>query len=76
MTTVTLAEAQARLPELLEALQPGESLSITKDALPIARVEKQLLPTRQPRQSGTAIGKLTIVADDDEHLEHFKAYMP
>ena len=30
----------------------------------------------QPRQPGSAKGKLIIVADDEEHLEDFKEYMP
>jgi PIN domain nuclease of toxin-antitoxin system len=31
---------------------------------------------RKARQPGNCRGMLTIVSDDDEHLEHFKEYMP
>jgi hypothetical protein len=30
---------------------------------------------RQPRQPGSAKGKLVILADDDEHLQDFQEYM-
>jgi len=75
MTTVTLEEAQARLPELIAELRSGEQLVIVRDGLAVAR----LLPeasTRPLPQFGSCKGKLTIVADDEEHLEDFKAYMP
>lgn len=32
--------------------------------------------TRQPRQPGTAKGRLTINVEDDEHLKDFQEYMP
>jgi acid phosphatase family membrane protein YuiD len=32
--------------------------------------------TRQPRQPGSAIGSLVILADDNEHLRDFEGYMP
>ena len=38
MSTVTLEEAQARLPELIARLAPGEELIITRDAQPVARL--------------------------------------
>ena len=31
MSTVTLEEAQAHLPQLIERLQPGEEIVITRD---------------------------------------------
>jgi antitoxin (DNA-binding transcriptional repressor) of toxin-antitoxin stability system len=33
MSSVTLEEAQARLPRLLEQLQPGEEITITRAAV-------------------------------------------
>jgi prevent-host-death family protein len=75
MTTVTLAEAQAHLPELLDKVAAGEEIVITRGDEPLA----QVVPIRKakPRpQFGSCKGMLTIVSDDDEHLEHFKEYMP
>jgi antitoxin (DNA-binding transcriptional repressor) of toxin-antitoxin stability system len=76
MTQVTLEEAQSRLPELIAKLHPGEELQITKDDRPIARLVAEPARRRKPRQPGSAVGSLVIVADDEEHLRDFKDYMP
>jgi prevent-host-death family protein len=75
MTTVSLAEAQAHLPELLERIVAGEEVVITRDNTPIAQVVPVPRAAPQP-QFGSCKGMLTIVSDDEEHLEHFKEYMP
>ncbi len=38
MLTVTLDEARARLPELIEAAARGETVTITRDGTPIAEL--------------------------------------
>jgi antitoxin (DNA-binding transcriptional repressor) of toxin-antitoxin stability system len=73
---VSIEEAQAHLAELIAGLQPGEELVITQNEQPIARLIAQVRGTSQPRQPGSAKGKLVILADDDEHLQDFKEYMP
>lgn len=75
MSTITLEEAQARLPELIERLEPGEVLVITKQAQPIAKLVAEPRKPLQPRQPGSAQGKLIIVSEDDEHLKDFEEYM-
>ena len=75
MTTVTLEEAQARLPALIEHLVPGKELVITRNQQPIARLLTAEQPKRNPRKAGNCKGMLTIVADDDEHLKDFEGYM-
>ncbi|HVC93895.1 MAG TPA: type II toxin-antitoxin system Phd/YefM family antitoxin [Pirellulales bacterium] len=75
MTTVTIEEAQAKLPELIERLATGEELVITRDQQPIARLLAEGIPKRKPRKAGSAKGMLTILADDDEHLKDFAEYM-
>ena len=75
MPTVTLEEAQAKLPELIDGLQPGESLVITRDEKPVARLLHEETPKRQPRKAGNCKGMLVIISDDDEHLEDFAEYM-
>jgi len=40
MRSVSLADAQARLGELLDEIGPGEELVITRDGAPLARVSK------------------------------------
>jgi antitoxin (DNA-binding transcriptional repressor) of toxin-antitoxin stability system len=74
--TVTIEEAQARLPELIDRLAPGEELVITRNDQAIAALVGKAPSPRRPRQPGSAKGKLLILAEDDEHLKDFKEYMP
>jgi prevent-host-death family protein len=74
-TQVTLEEARARLAELIERLAPGDEVVITQNNRPVAKLVSSR-PARKPRQPGNCKGMLTVVSDDDEHLEHFKQYMP
>ena len=41
MSPVTIEDAQARLPELIEQLAPGEELIITREDRPIAKLVEQ-----------------------------------
>jgi prevent-host-death family protein len=74
-TTVTLEEAKARLAELIEHLAPGDEIVITRHDQPLARLVPPAEAKPRP-QFGSCKGMLTILSDDDEHLEHFKEYMP
>jgi antitoxin (DNA-binding transcriptional repressor) of toxin-antitoxin stability system len=38
MTSVTIEEAQANLPEIVRQLQPGEEITITENEQPLAQV--------------------------------------
>jgi antitoxin (DNA-binding transcriptional repressor) of toxin-antitoxin stability system len=75
MSAVTIEEAQANLPEIIDKLAPGEELIITRNDQPIAKLVGQPRPARKPRQPGSAKGKLIILVEDDEHLKDFKEYM-
>ena len=75
MTIVTIEEAQAKLPQLIEHLAAGEELVITRNQQPIARLLAEEKPKRNPRKAGNCKGMLSIVADDEEHLKDFKEYM-
>jgi antitoxin (DNA-binding transcriptional repressor) of toxin-antitoxin stability system len=72
---VTAQEVQQHLMKLLADLNPGEGLQIIAEG----RVVGQLIAGKDlacvPRQPGSAVGNLTIVADDDEHLRDFANYM-
>jgi antitoxin (DNA-binding transcriptional repressor) of toxin-antitoxin stability system len=74
--TVTIEEAQAHLPELIDKLTPGEEVVIIRNEQPIARLVYEPPHVRKPRQPGSAKGKLIILTEDEEHLEDFKEYMP
>lgn len=75
MAIVSIEEAQAKLPELIDHLASGEQLVITRNSRPIARLIAQESPKRKARKAGSAKGILTIHADDDEHLKDFADYM-
>jgi prevent-host-death family protein len=75
MTTLTIDEAQAQLPELIHKLMPGDELVITENSQPVAKVIP--VSAEKPRpMPGRAKGMLTILKDDDEHLKDFEEYMP
>lgn len=76
MTSVTLTEAQARLPELIEKLVPDEELVITRDSSPIARLVAERRHQYKDRQPGAGKGRILFMADDfDAPLDDFKEYM-
>lgn len=75
MTKIQIGEASSRLSELIDQLQPGEEIELTRDSETIARLVKNS-SRKKTRQFGLGKGKLTILADDYEHLEHFQDYLP
>jgi antitoxin (DNA-binding transcriptional repressor) of toxin-antitoxin stability system len=62
-STVTLEEAQARLPELVSALQLGQELLITQGTQPVARLIPVLAAKPQP-QFGICKGKLVVLVEE------------
>ena len=75
MTTVTIEEAQAKLKELIHQMTPGSEVVITEKNLPVAKLVMPQSEMIRPIP-GRGKGILTILSDDDEHLEDFKEYMP
>jgi len=73
MIVLTLEEAQARLPELLDELKPGDVAQITRNGMAVARLERQADPSAQPIVPGFAKDLVVRIADDfDAPLEEFK----
>jgi antitoxin (DNA-binding transcriptional repressor) of toxin-antitoxin stability system len=72
--TVTLKEAQAHLPQLLDDLKPGEEVLITDGGSPLAHVKKAER-TAWPCKAGSARGKISMAPDFDAPLEEFKECM-
>lgn len=75
MTTIPIKEASSRLSELIDQLQPGEEIELTRDSETIARLVKNST-RKETRQFGLGKDKLTILADDNGYLEHFQNYLP
>lgn len=76
MATVSIQEAQAKLPDLIHRLMPGDELVITENNLPVAKLIGGKATGGLRPQPGLAKGMITVVADDDEHLQHFTDYVP
>lgn len=75
MAIVTIQEAQAGLLDLIHKLSPGDEVVITENDQPVAKLVAS--PTDRLRPiPGRCKGMLTILAEDDEHLEGFEEYMP
>ncbi len=74
MTTITLAEAQADLPRLIDQLLPGEEMLIVDCGEPWAQVRKADRTTT-PCQAGTAKDQILWIAPDfDAPLDEFREY--
>ncbi len=72
---VDLDVAQATLSELVAGLMPHDDIVIMKDQKPVAKLVATAT-VRPPRIPGLMKGKLTILAEDDQHLKDFEEYMP
>jgi antitoxin (DNA-binding transcriptional repressor) of toxin-antitoxin stability system len=72
--TVELDVAQATLSELIAGLKPDDEVVIMLNHRPVARIVSPGT-ARPARIPGLMKGKLTVVAEDDEHLKDFEEYM-
>jgi antitoxin (DNA-binding transcriptional repressor) of toxin-antitoxin stability system len=76
MTTVSIQQAQAALPELIHRLTPDEEVVITEGDQPVARLTRTTGERPVPRRLGTMRGTVLYMAPDfDAPLEDFKEYM-
>ena len=74
MTTMSLAEAQLNLSDIVRQLSPGEEVVIVENDQPIARLIAT--PPRGERKLGSLKGMVSYMAPDfDAPLEDFKEYM-
>ena len=73
MHQFNVAEAKARLSQLVKKALDGEDVIIAKDNKPLVK----LVPVRHTarrRQPGSAKGQVTLSKDFGEPLEDLKAY--
>jgi prevent-host-death family protein len=75
MPTVTLEEAQANLPQLLQRLQPGEEITITDHGQPLAQVKKAERTSWPCKAGSYKKAGFWMAPDFDAPLEDFKEYM-
>ena len=75
MPSLNLADAQARLREVVNSSQPGEEIVLTDNDQPLARLVRAER-TSWPCKAGSAKDKILWIAPDfDGPLEEFKEYM-
>ena len=74
MIEVDLEDAKLNLIRLIEQVESGMEVVITKDARPAVKLVPAS-PPKHRRQPGSAKGLVTISDDFDEPLEDFKDYM-
>lgn len=72
--TIPIDQASFQLRGLIQALAPGDEIVLTDNDKPVARIVPD--GTSLKRVPGAWKGMLTILKEDDEHLEDFKEYMP
>lgn len=74
MSIYELSEAQARLPEILSTLIPGEQITILSDGKILATLTREAAPNG-PRKPGSAANTPHWMAPDfDAPLEEFREY--
>ncbi len=74
-TPVNVHQAKTHFSKLLARVQAGEEIIIAKAGRPIAKIVP-IQPEKEPREPGTAKGKIWIAPDFDEPLpeEILKAF--
>jgi antitoxin (DNA-binding transcriptional repressor) of toxin-antitoxin stability system len=76
MTTITIQEAQASLPDLIHKLAPGEEVVIMENDKPVARLTPTPPePPKKLRPLGTLRGTVLSMEHFDDPLEEFEEYM-
>jgi antitoxin (DNA-binding transcriptional repressor) of toxin-antitoxin stability system len=75
MPTLSIDQVQAQLPQLIDQLQPGEEVVITRGDKTVARLVSFEAPQPTP-VFGACKGMLEIRAEDEEHLKDFAEYVP
>ncbi len=76
MSTVTLQEAQADLTGIVRRLNAGDEVALTEGGRVVARIVADRRAATPRPGPGLGKGMMTIVADDDDHLEDFAESMP
>ena len=75
LENITLEDAQSNLPDIIDLLKPGAEIVITRNNQLVAALHLPAEATPQPR-FGSCRGALTLLAEDDEHLQDFKDCLP
>lgn len=72
---IDITEAHHRFLELIQAVERGEAVIITKHHQPVVQIIALQPPIHRPT-FGSARGLMTIMPDFDVPLDDFRDYMP
>lgn len=61
---VSVADAKNKLPELIKAVEDGESVTICRRGVPVVDLVRTQKPKRQKPKFGTLRGKIQILDPD------------
>ncbi|MGO8752450.1 MAG: type II toxin-antitoxin system Phd/YefM family antitoxin [Thermoguttaceae bacterium] len=76
MAVVTIEEAQAKLPEIIDRLQPGEEITIIDQRRdPLAQLKKAARASWPCKAGSYRKAQFWMAADFDAPLEDFREYM-
>jgi prevent-host-death family protein len=75
MAHFNIADAKAHFSTLVQRALMGEEVIIAKDNKPVLRLVPLQQPSDQPRQPGSARGKIWMAPDFDDTPEDFTKYL-
>lgn len=58
---LNVADAKNKLPELIRAVEDGESVTICRRGVPVVDIVRTKKPTRKKRTLGTLKGKIQVL---------------
>ena len=71
-----IEDLQMSVPELIDSLEPGDEVVLTRNQLSVAKLVSEAVGPRKPRVPGNCKGMIALLVEDDEHLEGFAEYIP
>ena len=74
--TLAMEDLRMSVPELVDSLAPGDEVMLTRNHLPVAKLVSEAIAPRRPRVPGNCKGMITLLVEDNEHLEGFADYLP
>ena len=77
MQTIPLEQAEGHLTEIIDKLDPGEEVVLTRADKPVATIRSTLPASREPPRLGTLKGTILYIAPDFDAIpEGFEEYLP
>lgn len=74
--TITIEEAQTKLKDFIHQLAPGDEIIITENQQTVAKLVSENPQQWTARVPGLGNEMITLLVEDEEHLEGFAFYMP